>query len=646
MALYDEGLQRAGNWVSNYIKNSMLPNLNPNPMMGVRPPTNMDMGSFGGPTPMNLPAPPTPAPTGQPKIPQGKSATSSQGNTPVIPPPPPLPNPQQQIQMGQLAAVPEYIAKFLVDVGRMALGMPEGGQPPLPSEPPTQPSHGYRIAEGGNPEVVNAEGAYFPFEKGQVTPLQNMKEGGDVEPVGMAAYEAAGRRMRGLPTMGTPPTGMGEYEESAARMRQPVLTTPVMGNRMLPYNERLSQYGSGGLSAYGSSPDMADVSRFKALGWKNPYESMRRYGDRKFEDIPLLPAKDGRDVFPFGEYDPTLAGEQMYGTPEPTEPKTFKEAALYQNILKPIEQFSESRRRAVGLPYTATPSLGIEPQISTVSGPQPPPYTGERPWRNKPAPVRTPLPGGPRVPMEYQDIPPYEPGWINYDEGIKYKMGPERFFSGGKEVPSGTTGAVSGDELARQRIMREATPNLRLPQISYYEAHPEERQAEYAMDLMRRLGGKEKFADIYKGLNEYGATGPEIEKNLAYAEHMRNLTPANLQIERERTQAGLQGIRERIAGDLKVAGISAEKNDLISKGINSILTKAASSYFPVDVTGEIGNLFRLGLAMGNVTQDQYNKLPPEYRATITRKQAIEFLTSKKAPITEANIQAVLQRGIQ
>lgn len=33
-----------------------------------------------------------------------------------------------------------------------------------------------------------------------------------------------------------------------------------------------------------------------------------------------------------------------------------------------------------------------------------------------------------------------------------WSVGPERFFVGGKEVPAGTPGAVSGDELARQRI--------------------------------------------------------------------------------------------------------------------------------------------------------------------------------------------------
>jgi len=73
-------------------------------------------------------------------------------------------------------------------------------------------------------------------------------------------------------------------------------------------------------------------------------------------------------------------------------------------------------------------------------------------------------------------------------------VGPERFFVGGKEVPKGTPGATSGDELARQRIPRETTPDLRLPKKSYYEVHPEERARDDAaqankplMDMQKKL---------------------------------------------------------------------------------------------------------------------------------------------------------------
>src|SRR3972149_7987879 len=69
-------------------------------------------------------------------------------------------------------------------------------------------------------------------------------------------------------------------------------------------------------------------------------------------------------------------------------------------------------------------------------------------------------------------------------------VGPERFFLGGKEVPAGTPGAVSGDQLARDRIEAESNAQRTawgeefapVPR-SYYEAHPEER---YLDELSRR----------------------------------------------------------------------------------------------------------------------------------------------------------------
>jgi hypothetical protein len=43
-------------------------------------------------------------------------------------------------------------------------------------------------------------------------------------------------------------------------------------------------------------------------------------------------------------------------------------------------------------------------------------------------------------------------------------------------VNSGNAATRKGDELARQRILKEAAqPNLKLPETSYYDAHPEEK---------------------------------------------------------------------------------------------------------------------------------------------------------------------------
>jgi hypothetical protein len=43
------------------------------------------------------------------------------------------------------------------------------------------------------------------------------------------------------------------------------------------------------------------------------------------------------------------------------------------------------------------------------------------------------------------------------------------------------------DELARQRILKEATPNLKLPQKSYYDANPEERYLDQVHEMNKEL---------------------------------------------------------------------------------------------------------------------------------------------------------------
>ena len=75
----------------------------------------------------------------------------------------------------------------------------------------------------------------------------------------------------------------------------------------------------------------------------------------------------------------------------------------------------------------------------------------------------------PGAPMDYtggeRAIPTLESMWGIKKEGDTYTLpgtegtatvGPERFFLGGREVPAGTPGAMSGDQLARERIFREA----------------------------------------------------------------------------------------------------------------------------------------------------------------------------------------------
>jgi len=84
-------------------------------------------------------------------------------------------------------------------------------------------------------------------------------------------------------------------------------------------------------------------------------------------------------------------------------------------------------------------------------------------------------------------------------------VGPERFFLGDKEVPTGTPGAISGDKLARERIFaetkKEESERKLLAEAStrdmgYYAAHPEEKIMDAVTEANRPL------MDMYQKLIE------------------------------------------------------------------------------------------------------------------------------------------------
>jgi len=157
MPLYDEGLSRAKEWVNNYMMNNMVPNMATGGMM----PPAMDMGPMGTPNQgMNLPSAPTSQPSGG-----GTPTPAPSGKAVPVPPPP---RPQDTISMGQLSSVPDYVARFLVDLGRKIMGLPEGGMQPPTENPamglPSGPTQPYLVGEGG-PEL------FTPEVPGQITPI-------------------------------------------------------------------------------------------------------------------------------------------------------------------------------------------------------------------------------------------------------------------------------------------------------------------------------------------------------------------------------------------------------------------------------------------------------------------------------------------
>lgn len=220
--------------------------------------------------------------------------------------------------------------------------------------------------------------------------------------------------------------------------------------------------------------------------------------------IPTQPAMGGpynpqlnRPALPelfkrFAAYNPeiTTPEAQQLQNVWPTEPTPFTVGGTTSGTLDQL-------RAAYGANYP-NPETGVIPRGGNVINMTPEPTGGFE--------AEKPVPGG----------------WDWKGELAKqgtYSVGPERFFSGGREVPAGTPGAVSGDQLARERIgagggsaiplsaMGEAPiPTGRAPEIPGYEMPGEIRTALQGIQkiLMQPSGaiyspsGRQAYAGGYR----------------------------------------------------------------------------------------------------------------------------------------------------
>jgi hypothetical protein len=361
-----------------------------------------------------------------------------------------------------------------------------------------KPSHGYTVAEKA-PEVVTAPGVYFPAEKGEVIPLESKQLGGSVIPSlldfkSRKPYFGEGASKVDIFSMGSP--------GSPPSTSPPGPEAPI--NPKTSFNERVSSYGSPGW--FGSEKQVAGGQSYSPFAAKEE----------------LTPRAEGGGVTP---------ALLEAGNPNPTAPAFNSEEAKMGILDKVIKSMSdviksvtsawetpktggstagEMRRNPEQGPGFWQADIGMTPTTGginpTTTGPKP---ADTKPVDTKPIENKTPLDtvnsylkqlttmfsrqGGGVV------TPPVE----TTEEELKrlragMTVGPERFFAGEKEVPAGTLGAVSGDELARERILREATPDLRLPKVSYYEAHPEEAKAQEIYDLLRPPGPSSYEAGVEK----------------------------------------------------------------------------------------------------------------------------------------------------
>ena len=294
-------------------------------------------------------------------------------------------------------------------------------------------------------------------------------------------------------------------------------------------------------------------------------------------------------------------------------------------------QMSPAESMGLNIPPPYTPEYsawesGVSGEGKETSSPGVKPYAGPRPWRNRPAV------------NERYDIPEAGGGWKDYGEGISYKLGPED---------------TQGDEMARKRIMGLTAPGgayipgqgrfegIPIPERSYYEAHPEERAMDIAtesnrelMDMFKRAKTPDARAAIgdlikaniaapegyFKTSMEHGPQSPLSQERLAHAESLRGTPAAHMEAIREQSRAHLEGIQKQVAGHLVAAKIAAETKDPIMKEIGSLITqgqKNAEMYgIPFNPQETISQALGIYRAMGAINDEQWNKLPKEYKPPV------------------------------
>jgi hypothetical protein len=362
--------------------------------------------------------------------------------------------------------------------------------------------------------------------------------------------------------------------------------------------------------------------------------------------------------------------------------------ALPERIPLPFP-FAELRRRETPLQI---PGESFLPETAGAAG-----------YRKRPGDVMTipPTGGGttpaPRRREEFMALPPIPttppapgaPGgdWIEA-EGGRYRVGPERWFAGGREVPTGTPGAVSGDVLARERLFRE-TPRLGegayaggypVPERSYYDVHPEERRVQEIYDMLRgphpdsyeaarermreshfmdiandptstheaRLGAiqslnnlrtakaargetaRKAAGDIYGEALQYGPETPGGMEKTAHAEYLRAMPWTHLAGISEQGRAHLEGINREVAGRFEAAKITADTKNQMMHDIGIILAEGYKNPMFFDPNQAISAITRIYHATGRLTDEQWAALPNEYKGIKTLPDFETFKARAKA----------------
>ena len=299
------------------------------------------------------------------------------------------------------------------------------------------------------------------------------------------------------------------------------------------------------------------------------------------------------------------------------------------------------------------------------------------------------------VPGEY----PISGGWKDYGEGIRYKLG-ETGPPVSRPIPTQTPEQLEIAEREKwaQPGYAEAHPNLSPGyQRSYYEAHPEERAAQEFYDMTRgpsassyegarermqemnlmdivkdpnttkearaaagvqlteikrsraeREAGATKGAgDIYGKALEHGIGTPGAQEKLAHAEYLRKYPEMHMAGISEQSRAHLEGIHRQVEGHITAAKIAAEVKDPIMKEIGTVLAqgqKMAEIYgTPFDPQKTVGNVLKVYKALGAITDEQWAKIPQEYKEKQWTEQSLKA-DLKANGMKDKEIEAYIKRA--
>jgi hypothetical protein len=365
------------------------------------------------------------------------------------------------------------------------------------------------------------------------TPTQTQSPTGSINQTNvspLASYAPGANTAPASPS--APPSGMVEYEANARKIRG---LPPETGTQKptSSIDSRLNQI-TGFLKSFFAPPAFKENTRSPVFGadqkaaydkkWKPYTDLMEATKETPAKETPLFPRDRGG-----------------VASPDPLEGLSEEERKKRLALLKtefPVESLASAHEPASQASISSPDAM--RELRSSISGETAIP--GDE--LNEKLPIE---PQGDLSEIRKEILPSGETRYTLPGTEGTATVGPERFFLKGKEVPVGTRGAVSGEELARKRILKEAAPpTLKVPERTYYEAHPEER----SMDIAR--AENKPLMDAYQKLIEenrtrsqgFGMIGVEPKTaRVIQAEATRAVPELTQGL--ERTMAANQAVPER-----------------------------------------------------------------------------------------------------